>query len=456
MTVYHHNHDGKDKGMTEKKYSRRQVTKFGAAAVAGLSASFMTTRRASAREAKLVFWLQPNFNKTADDLLVEQTMEYARSKGLKDSDVRIEKVPGGEVAKRIAAALEVGAPPDVTRGNESNIVKWGTDGHLLDLKPVIDGMKAQKGGINENSMPLATINGGVRGAPMGIVANAAHVRIDKFKEAGYNALPNTWEGFIEASRKITKPPFYSFGMALGLAPYDSLLDVMSVVNAYGGTLIDKQNRPAFQSDAAVAGFKLINRMYNEDKIIPRGAVSWDNSGNNKAFQSGQVAYVLNPTSIYSSLITDKSPFLDNTVLDIPPGGPAGRFSTVEIDHYCAFDKAPDKELAMGLIAHFMKPENYNRFIAEAGGRYLPVYPELLNDPFWSSKPAFTGLLAAAKTGVSPFFPGLLTPALSEVVTRSIIVEEVQNMLIKGKEAEKAVADAHKTMVDIFKRVGQPT
>jgi hypothetical protein len=61
--------------MTERTYSRRQVTKLGLAAAAGLSAPFIGGRPASARDAKLIFWLQPNFNKMADDLLVEVVAE---------------------------------------------------------------------------------------------------------------------------------------------------------------------------------------------------------------------------------------------------------------------------------------------------------------------------------------------------------------------------------------------
>ena len=441
--------------MSQKTYSRRRVGKLGIAAAVGLSAPFLGARTANARDAKLVFWLQPNFNKVADDLLVAQTWDYARLRGLSRSDVQIETVPGGEVAKRMAAALEVGSPPDVTRANEQDLTKWGSEGHLSDVTAIVNEMKAEKGGINEASLPGATYLGGIRGVPMGIAANAAHVRADKFKEAGYDGLPSTWEAFIEAAKKITKPPFYAFGMALGLTPSDSLGDVMSVVTAYGGRLIDAQSKPAFESDGTVAAFKLINEMYNNSKIIPRGTLSWDNSGNNKAYQSGQVAYVLNPTSIYSSLITDKSPFLDDTILERPPGGPAGRFSTASTDSYSVFKAAPNQELAMGLVRHFMLPENYNRFIVLAGGRYLPIYPALLADPFWD-KPAFQGLKDAAKTALSTYSPGLLTPALAEIVNRNLIIQEVQNMLVKGKDPARAVADAHRTMVEVFKRLGQAT
>ena len=289
---------------------------------------------------------------------------------------------------------------------------------------------------------------------MGIAANAAHVRADKFAEAGYDTLPETWEEFIEAAKKVTKPPFFAYGMALGLTPYDSLGDILSVVTAYGGSMVDDQNRPAFESDGAVEAFKIINQMYNIDKIIPRGTLSWDNAGNNKAFQTGQIAYALNPTSIYSSLIANESPFLESTVLERPPGGPAGRFSTASVDYYGVFKASPNQELAMGLVEHFMKPANYGQFLLEAGGRYLPIYPSQLEHPFWQ-RPAFAGLKEAAKTARSTFFPGKLTPALSEIVNRSMVVEEVQNMLVKGKDPAQAVADSQKAMVEVYTRLGEP-
>ena len=104
----------------------------------------------------------------------------------------------------MAAALEVGAPPDVTRANEEDLTKWGADGHLLDVTADRQRDEGSQGGINEGSLPLATMNGQILGAPMGIAANAAHVRADKFREAGYDGLPQTWEEFIEVSKKVTQ------------------------------------------------------------------------------------------------------------------------------------------------------------------------------------------------------------------------------------------------------------
>ncbi len=441
--------------MGSKKYTRREAIKLGAGAAFGLSAGILTPRKTLAREAKLVFWLQPNFNKTADDLLTAQTMDFAKAAGLKDSDVQILKVPGGEISKKMAAALEVGAPPDVTRVNEPNMARWVKGGHLVDMSAIVDKMRKQKGGINESIMTLATSGGKAYGAPMGLNPQAGHARMDKFEEAGYSSFPETWEEFIEAARKITKPPFYAYGMALGLTPSDSLTETMSVVWAHGGALVDEQGRPAFESDGAVAAFKLIDAMYNQHRIIPRGCVSWNNSGNNKAYQSGQIAYCVNPTSIYSSLIKDNSKYLPVTALTTPPGGPAGRHRSLYTDYYGVFKASPNPELAKGLVEHFLAPENYSQFVVEAGGRYFPVYPEMVNDPFWTSKPAFAGLKETVNTGHTLYWPGTLTPALGEVVTQTMVQKELQNVLVEGKDAARAVADVQKAMVATYKRLGEP-
>ena len=57
--------------MESMSVSRRTMLKGGASAAAlAAAANVLTPRRTSAaREQKLVFWLQPNFNPTADQIL---------------------------------------------------------------------------------------------------------------------------------------------------------------------------------------------------------------------------------------------------------------------------------------------------------------------------------------------------------------------------------------------------
>src|SRR5262245_63408966 len=111
--------------MDSPKPTRRTMLKVGAGAAAfATTANILTPLKTyAARAEKLVFWLQPNFNPTADKILEDQTRAYAKQAGLKDTELQILKVPGGEIPTRMAAALEVNAPPDVTRLEEGYVAR---------------------------------------------------------------------------------------------------------------------------------------------------------------------------------------------------------------------------------------------------------------------------------------------------------------------------------------------
>lgn len=444
--------------MESQKLTRRTVLKAGVGAAAfATTANILTPLKTfAAREQKLVFWLQPNFNPTADRILEDQTRAFAKQAGLKDTELSILKVPGGEIPTRMAAALEVGAPPDVTRLEEGYVARMRAQKALLDITDLMTEMRKVPGGVNAAIIPLTEEGGRNYAVPMGLNPEVMHARMDLLQQAGYGTFPETWEKFIEACLKINKPPFYAYGMALGTSPgNDSTEDIMAVVWAYGGHIIDKQNRVVFNSPGVVKAYQLIKDMYVKHQIIPRGTLAWDNSGNNKAYQSKQVAFVYNPPSVYSYLLQEDKDLAARTGLFPAPGGPAGRVKRVYVDYYGVFKASPYPDIAKGLIRHFLDPKNYNEFITGTAGRYLPVYPKLLEDPFWTSKPAFAGLLDIGREGETIGREGRITAALGEVVAQSLLAKSVQTVLVNDVDPAEAVAKAHAEIVAIYKRFNEP-
>jgi len=77
--------------MKPPELSRRTIMKAGLAAATFVATTNAWTPRktVAARDQKLVFWLQPNFNATADRILEEQIHAYAKQAGLKDQEVQI-------------------------------------------------------------------------------------------------------------------------------------------------------------------------------------------------------------------------------------------------------------------------------------------------------------------------------------------------------------------------------
>jgi multiple sugar transport system substrate-binding protein len=145
----------------------------------------------------------------------------------------------------MAAALEVGAPPDVTRLEEGYVARMRAQKALLDITDIMNEMKKVPGGVNPSVIPLTEDGGRNFAVPMGLNPEVMHARMDLLEQAGYSAFPETWDKFVEASLRINKPPFYAYGMALGTSPgNDSTEDIMACVWANGGHLIDMTPHPA--------------------------------------------------------------------------------------------------------------------------------------------------------------------------------------------------------------------
>src|SRR5207253_339126 len=83
---------------------------------------------------------------------------------------------------------------------------------------------------------------------------------------------------IEAGKRIQSPPrLYAFGMCLGLVE-DTTDNVMNLLWCYGGKMVEADNKTVVMSSAAnMAGVKVIEAMFKTHKIIPQGAIAWDNS-----------------------------------------------------------------------------------------------------------------------------------------------------------------------------------
>ena len=123
-------------------------------------------------------------------------------------------------------------------------------------------------------------------------------------------------------------------MCLGLHT-DADHNIMDMIWGYGGKLVEADDKTvALNSLGTVQAVKLIADMFHKHKIIPKGAISWDNQGNNKAYQSRQVIFVLNPSSIYAHLAESDKELYDVTGMLPLPAGPVGaieELGTAEVD-----------------------------------------------------------------------------------------------------------------------------
>jgi multiple sugar transport system substrate-binding protein len=277
-----------------------------------------------------------------------------------------------------------------------------------------------------------------------------HARLDVLEQNGID-YPRTWDAFVETCKKIQKPPFYGFGMDLGLTQ-DATANIMQLCWCFGGCTYDAAGNPAFDSEGNVKGFAFIDEMYNEHKIIPKAVVgNHDPAWNNQAYQSGRVAFINNPTSVYAYLSTENPELMARTGLFAVPAGPAGSVNQIDTWSLGLLKQSPYPELAKGLAEYFMTPERYNEVIVANNGRFVPVYPDLFNDPWWTERPEFAAFIEIAGTGVPISYEAPPSAAAGEVLAANVIPEALQEVLIKGVDPAEAVARAHRKIAAISER-----
>ncbi|MGI9499094.1 MAG: ABC transporter substrate-binding protein [Geminicoccaceae bacterium] len=441
--------------MVKTTYNRRNAIKTGVAAGALLSAPIILTPRKSLaqRAEKLIYWHLPSFTPLADDAAREQFEEFRKMAGLGDDEAAFVPVSNKDLVPRLSAALETGTPPDVCRLYESYVQLYRAQGHMMDVTDIVEKMKGESGSVFDSSLTAVAYDGKFWGVPYAINPWPMHVRLDVLEEHGLD-YPRTWETFVETCLKVQKPPFYGFGMDLGLTA-DATDNIMQVCWCFGGKTVDEAGKVVFDNQGNIDGFTFINEMYSKHKIIPKGVVgNGETSWNNKAYQSGQVAFINNPTSVYAYLAGEDPELMKKTGLFGVPAGPAGAVNQIDTWSLGVFSAAPEPELAKGLAEHFMQPERYNQVITNTNGRFVPVYPELFNDPWWTERPEFSEFIDIASSGVPISFAGPPTAASGEILAIHVIPEALQLVLVEGIDPAEAVGEAHQKIAAIYERLAE--
>jgi multiple sugar transport system substrate-binding protein len=348
------------------------------------------------------------------------------------------------------AALEAGNPPDITRFGGGYAQLYRSQGHLLDCTAIVNKMQKVQGGLFPNSVQNVMHDGKAWAVPQSVSPWSMITRLDLLEQAKVEH-PKTWPEFIEVCKKLQKPPkLTGFGLCLGLQN-DTDNNVMNIIWGYGGKLVEADNKTvALHSKGTIEAVQMIADMYTKHKIIPKGAISWDNTGNNKAYQSRQVVYVLNPTSIYAHLADSDKDLYNVTGLLPIPAGPAGAVEELTTADWLLFRHNPYPDLARGLAEYWMAPEQYKTMIEEGDGRWGPPYKGMYDSAFWK-KPVFQHWRVMLDRGRQFPSPGTQNPASGEVLATYVIGRMMHRVLVESWNVEKAVVEAHKKVADIYAR-----
>jgi multiple sugar transport system substrate-binding protein len=268
-------------------------------------------------------------------------------------------------------------------------------------------------------------------------------RVDLLQEVGLKE-PQTWEELRQAARAIqSKNPMVSgFGLPVSTAN-DAESLIRMIIWSFGGAEFAQDGKTiTFNSPETRAAYQFIADMFLKDRTIPRAALTWDDAGNNTAYQTGRTAFTINPPSIYAWLQANDPKLLAGTRMIAIPRGPGekGRNgSSVSSFVWSVSKQSTKQDHAKAWLRYFFEPARYQQVIEAVGGRWLPIYKAQLDIPLFKNNPDFANVGQMAETGIVTGFQGPPTALAGRAFEAKIVTSVAQRILVDGKSVDESVA-----------------
>jgi multiple sugar transport system substrate-binding protein len=430
--------------------SRRTLLKGTAALSAATALSPLMAGRSAAQENQMTVWGVVSFTEDGDALLGQQMREWGEANGF---EVEYIALPGSDYATRLATAVEAGEVPDVVMMLPDLTLFYAEQGRLVDVTDIYDELKDLAGGMYEQVLPWVQSGDVIYAIPMETDVSVMYARLDLIEEVtGERVAPTTLDELEQVATEINSPPMvYGIGLTVGRTP-DAHGQIIQMIVNEGGSLVDESGAPAVDNPGTIAALERMKRWW-DNGLIPENSASWDDSGNNTAYNSGQAAFVFNPASIFAYLEANDPELLADTTQAPFPAGSAGNFPSVGAWSWAISADSPHIDAAKQMITAIMQPEMVEAVYEKVGGRWYPIYRDLANEAFWTERPFFADFPQIIESSRPTWYPAEATPLLlsqlSAVYQTLVFPEMLQDVLINDVPPAEAAAAAQTRMEQAF-------
>ncbi|MEP6657366.1 MAG: extracellular solute-binding protein [Betaproteobacteria bacterium] len=356
-------------------------------------------------------------------------------------DVRVDSEGWEDVRPKAAVAANVGSGPDIilSTNDDANLYPE----KLVDVTDVCTYLGAKYGGWYPVCDPYLRPDGKKWiGVPLGVAGVCMVYRESHMKAAGFDSFPKDTDGFLKLCKALKDkgtPP----GFALGNATGDGNTWCQWLVWAFGGKLVDKDNKVVIDSPETVKALEYAKELYAT--FVP-GTLSWLDPNNNKAFLDGQISLTNNGISIYYAAKTSADPKVKELAADINhanmPIGPIGRptefqlFFNQLIFKYTKYPKA-----AKEFLRFMMEAEQINPWVEASIGYVTPALRAYEKNPIWTVDPKHTpyrnsmvNMLPSGNAGKMGYASA---GALADFIVVNMVAEAASGSKTPKEAAERA-------------------
>jgi multiple sugar transport system substrate-binding protein len=392
---------------------------------------------------KLTIWVATTFTAEADSYQDDLITKWAEENGV---EVEIARMSQDERQPRWQTAIETKQYPDCGAIELNDLPKFIVNGDLVETTEVMGRLNELAGGFTDGAFLAGrTADGKHWSVPTFSSTEVFYVRTDKLEEHGLE-LPDTWEDAAAIARAINDPDnqFWGWGMQIGTPSWDSEVSFSSMLWAFGGKTWDEEGKPAINSPETRQLLDFIKALW-DDGVIPPDAITWDDSGNNRAYQTQIAGMTLNTGSILNYMKTEDEELLNMSAVIPIPAGPAGRFVSGYYYQWGAFNTSAHPELCLQLMEYLFTPDNLRGYYEAGGGNMLPVYKEMLNEETWQGDPDRRVLAEMVANTRPQGYPGLTTPWILDAWMDHTMAKMLNRVLVDGWSNDDAIAEAEEVL-----------
>ena len=365
----------------------------------------------------------------------ENTKKYTAATGI---PVRVDFVSWEDIRPQTAVVANTGAGPDIVVGFSSDPQIYATK--IADMTDLADYLGAKYGGWQELAVLYGTkwktkewISIPIGGGAGPVVYRQAWV-----KEAGYDRIPDDHEGFLALCQKLQQIG-HPCGFALGHALGDANGYANWLLWSHNAMLVDETGRIALDSKATIAALKYATEL---QKTMISGTLSWNDSGNNKAFASGDIGLTFNGVSIYYFLKNAADPKMNQAALDtqhqaLPRGLAARSPMSATPMNAMVFKHTKYPNAAKDYLRFMMEADQYGPWLSNCIGYWSNSLKAYSKMKFWAEDPKLGPYAAGMDTPYYDGFKGPVTPASSAVTANYTVVDMFAAVVTGNATPEEA-------------------
>jgi multiple sugar transport system substrate-binding protein len=239
------------------------------------------------------------------------------------------------------------------------------------------------------------------------------------------------------------------GMALGHATGDGNAWVHWCLWAFGGNLVDKNDKVIINSPETEAALNYAKQLY--EVFIP-GTASWNDAFNNKAFLSGEVHWTNNGVSIYATAKAQKMDMTADIEHALWPVGPVGKPTEFHVAYpilVMTYSKFPQASKAF--IAFMMEAANLDPWVEKSVGYLTPGLTAYEKNPVWTSDPKLTVCRDVAKRTLTAGGLGSVGEKAAAALADFIVLDLFANVCTGREDAKGAIRIAERQAQRLYRR-----